>query len=76
MQTGALPTLALGGTAVTLASTSFDPHLTLAEIERNGANRLVIVGDASVFLTALRAKYPNIEVVPLSSLNIDSVTLR
>ena len=37
---------------------------------------LVIVGDASVFLTALRAKYPNIEVVPLSSLNIDSVTLR
>ena len=37
---------------------------------------LVIVGDASVFLTALRAKYSNIEVVPLSSLNIDSVTLR
>nr|MBP8063292.1 insulinase family protein [Brevundimonas sp.] len=37
---------------------------------------LVIVGDAAVFLTALRAKYPNIEVVPLSSLNIDSVTLR
>ena len=37
---------------------------------------LVIVGDASVFLTALRAKYSNIEVVPLSSLNIDSVRLR
>lgn len=46
LQTGALPTLALGGTVVTLASTSFDPHLTLAEIERNDANRLVIVGDA------------------------------
>ena len=37
---------------------------------------LVIVGDASVFLTALRARYPGVEVVPLSGLNIDSVSLR
>ncbi len=37
---------------------------------------LVIVGDASVFIDALRARYPNVEVVPLSSLNIDSVSLR
>lgn len=37
---------------------------------------LVIVGDASVFLEALRAKYPDVEVIPLSSLNIDSVALR
>jgi zinc protease len=36
----------------------------------------VIVGDASVFLEALRAKYPNVEVIPLSDLNIDSATLR
>jgi len=37
---------------------------------------LVIVGDASVFLDALKARYPNVEVVPLSSLNIDSMTLK
>ena len=37
---------------------------------------LVIVGDASVFIEALRAKYPNLEVIPLSELNIDSAALR
>lgn len=37
---------------------------------------LVIVGDASVFIEALRAKYPNVEVIPLTDLNIDSATLR
>ena len=37
---------------------------------------LVIVGDASVFLEALRAKYPNVEVIPLTELNIDSAMLR
>ena len=37
---------------------------------------LVIVGDASVFIEALRAKYPNVEVIPLSELDIDSATLR
>ena len=37
---------------------------------------VVIVGDASVFHEALRARYPTIEVVPLSDLNIDSVSLR
>lgn len=37
---------------------------------------LVIVGDASQFIDGLRAAYPNVEVVPLSSLNIDSAALR
>jgi zinc protease len=37
---------------------------------------LVIVGDASLFIEALRAKYPNVEVIPLSALNLDSATLR
>jgi zinc protease len=37
---------------------------------------LVIVGDASVFIEALRAKYPDVEVFPLADLNIDSATLR
>ena len=37
---------------------------------------LVIVGDASKFIDALRAKYPNVEVIPLIDLNLDSATLR
>ena len=37
---------------------------------------LVIVGDAAQFIEALRAKYPNVEVIPLSALNLDSATLR
>jgi zinc protease len=37
---------------------------------------LVIVGDASQFIEALRAVYPNVEVVPLSSLNIDTARLQ
>src|SRR5690606_31812407 len=37
---------------------------------------LVIVGDASKFIDGLRAKYPNVEVIPLSELNLDSATLK
>ena len=37
---------------------------------------LVIVGDAAQFIEALRARYPNVEVIPLSALNLDSATLR
>lgn len=37
---------------------------------------LVIVGDASKFIDALRARHPNVEVIPLSSLNLDSATLQ
>jgi zinc protease len=36
---------------------------------------LVIVGDASKFIDALRAKHPNVEVIPLSSLNLDTAAL-
>ncbi|RZJ18342.1 MAG: insulinase family protein [Brevundimonas sp.] len=37
---------------------------------------LVIVGDAAQFLDALKAKHPNVEVIPLTALNLDSATLR
>ena len=37
---------------------------------------VVVVGDAQVFLEQLRAAHPNVEVVPLSALNLDSATLR
>jgi zinc protease len=37
---------------------------------------VVVVGDASKFLDALRAKHPNVEVIPLSELDLDSAALR
>lgn len=37
---------------------------------------LVIVGDATQFVDALRAKYPTLEVISLEDLNLDSPTLR
>ncbi|MDP3403400.1 MAG: pitrilysin family protein [Brevundimonas sp.] len=37
---------------------------------------LVIVGDASTFIEALRAKYPQVEVIPLTALNLDSAALQ
>ncbi|MFC5344739.1 M16 family metallopeptidase [Brevundimonas staleyi] len=37
---------------------------------------LVIVGDASKFIDALRAKHPNVEVIPISELNLDNAALR
>ncbi len=37
---------------------------------------IVIAGDASIFLEALRAKYPNVEVIKATELNLDSATLR
>uniref|UniRef100_UPI0025B7F248 M16 family metallopeptidase n=1 Tax=Brevundimonas sp. TaxID=1871086 RepID=UPI0025B7F248 len=37
---------------------------------------LVIVGDASKFLEALRAKHPNVEVIPLTDLDLDTAALK
>ena len=37
---------------------------------------LVIVGDAAQFIDALRAKYPNVEVIPLTDLNLDAAALK
>ena len=37
---------------------------------------LVIVGDAAQFIDALRAKHPDVEVIPLSSLNLDRAALK
>ncbi|MDO1560025.1 pitrilysin family protein [Brevundimonas sp. 2R-24] len=41
-----------------------------------GRASIVVVGDASQFLEQLRAAHPNVEVIPLSELNLDSATLR
>ena len=37
---------------------------------------LVIVGDAAQFIDALRAKHPNVEVIPISELNLDNAALK
>jgi len=37
---------------------------------------LVIVGDAAQFIDALRAKHPDVEVIPLSALNLDTAALK
>jgi len=82
---GLVANLALYGLPLTdLASYDEDVNgVTPAQIQAAAAEHLpasnaslVVVGDASVFIEALRAKYPNVEVIPLSDLNIDSATLR
>lgn len=68
----AIPTLAVGGTVVLLTNRSFDPHLTLAEIERTAANRLTIVGDvfARPLLEALSKGRPGGDCYRCESLRI------
>jgi len=82
---GLVAGLALAGLPLSDLATYDDNvnGVTPAQIRAAAAERLpaanaslVIVGDASVFLEALRAKYPNVEVIPLTGLNIDSATLR
>ena len=58
---------AIDGAAV---QSAFAEHLPVDQAS------LVIVGDAAQFIDALRAKHPDVEVIPLSDLNLDSATLR
>jgi zinc protease len=44
-------------------------------LSSKGAN-LIIVGDASKFLEALRKQFPNVEVIPEADLDLNSATLR
>ena len=37
---------------------------------------IVVAGDAKIFLEALKAKYPNVEVIKVDQLNLDTATLR
>jgi len=37
---------------------------------------IIVAGDAAIFLPALKAKYPNVEVIKATDLNLDSATLR
>ena len=41
-----------------------------------GSRRIVVVGDAKKFLPALKAKYPNVEVIPVMELNLNAAALR
>jgi zinc protease len=44
-------------------------------IDAKGAN-VVIVGNAKVFLEDLRKQFPNVEVIPMAELDLNSATLR
>ncbi len=57
--------------------------VTPADVKRFASSRLaaqgasiVVVGDAKKFLPALKAKYPNVEVIPVSELNLNTAALR
>ena len=44
-------------------------------IDAKGAN-IIVVGNAKVFLEDLRKQFPNIDVIPLTELDLNSATLR
>ncbi|HEX4694345.1 pitrilysin family protein [Sphingomonas sp.] len=44
-------------------------------LDPTGAS-IIVVGDAKLFLDDLRKKYPNLEVIPAASVNLDSPTLK
>jgi zinc protease len=57
--------------------------VTAADVKRFASTRIgaqgasvVIVGDAKKFLPALKAKYPNVEVIPYAELNLNGGALR
>ena len=40
------------------------------------SNNIVIVGNAKLFLVDLQKKYPNVEVIPVTELDLNSALLR
>lgn len=57
--------------------------ITSADVKRFASMRLgaqgasiIVVGDAKKFLPALKAKYPNVEVIPAAELNLNGGVLR
>ena len=57
--------------------------ITAADVKRFASSRLgsqgasvIVVGDARKFLPALKEKYPNVEVIPVAELNLNSGVLR
>jgi len=57
--------------------------VTASDIQRVAAAELdpsefsiIVVGDASMFIEALRAAHPNVEVIPIDELDLNSAALR
>ncbi|MDQ8756614.1 pitrilysin family protein [Sphingosinicella sp. LHD-64] len=59
-----------------LAVTPADVQSVAAELLPGDGSTIVIVGEASQFADRLRQRYPNLIVIPLSALNLDTPTLR
>ena len=45
-----------------------------SRLDAKGAS-IIIVGNASKFLDALRAQFPNVEVIPVDKVDLESATL-
>lgn len=59
-----------------LAVTPAQMQSAAAELIRPEGSTIVIVGESSQFLDRVRATHPNVTVIPLGELNLDSATLR
>lgn len=59
-----------------LAVTPADVQSVAAQLLPADGSTVVIVGEASQFADRLRQRYPNLTVIPLSALNLDTPTLR
>jgi zinc protease len=59
-----------------LAVTPAEAQAAASRLMTPEGSTIVIVGEASQFVEALRRDHPNVTVIPLSALNLDSPTLR
>jgi zinc protease len=57
--------------------------VTTADVQKFAGTRLdaktsnlIVVGNAKLFLTDLQKKYPNVEVIPVSDLDLNTALLR
>jgi len=59
-----------------MAMTPADVQAAFADKVPADRLNVVVVGDASLFLEDLKARYPNVEVIEASDLNLESLSLR
>jgi len=62
-------------TARTAAVSVADAEAAAAKVVDPAKASIVVVGDAATFLPALKARFPNVEVIPASGLDLDSAGL-
>jgi zinc protease len=58
------------------AVTAGEVQSVSAQVLDPGPASIIVVGDAKAFLPALKAKHPDVEVIPIADFDLDSPTLR